>query len=155
MLSYPLRGHDCQGVQGGPHGLGCQLQPVQDAQSPQHVRGVRALCASRLQVPALLARLKKRFEQKVLRSILNQSTTKLGEHAEVEAGVAQFESQSVLPVYAGTDGLGSLPIRKPLGELHHRHQSQSPWRDRGTSAYVEEVGEVLIFVYGAEHSAHP
>ena len=40
----------------------------------------------------------------------HQSAAELREHGEVEARVGQFETQGILPVYAGTDGFCRLPI---------------------------------------------
>jgi hypothetical protein len=50
----------------------------------------------------------------------------LGERAEVEPRISQFEPQRVLPVDPRTDSVGGLPITEVLEELEDRDQSQPP-----------------------------
>jgi len=47
----------------------------------------------------------------------NQASTELAEHREIEACVIQFQTQQVLPIESGANGLGRLPIGQPLREL--------------------------------------
>jgi hypothetical protein len=73
----------------------------------------------------------------------------------VEAGVGQLEPERVLPVDAGTHGVGGLPIAQVLEELENGDQGQPPRREAGLAPGGVELAEILVLVEGAELVAQP
>jgi hypothetical protein len=47
----------------------------------------------------------------------DQACAELTKYGEVEAGFRQFQAEGVLPVDAGADGIGRLPVGQVLDEL--------------------------------------
>src|SRR5262249_2889696 len=65
MLSHPLRGNHGEAVQGVAQRLAHTLQPVRYANRRQHMGGVSALTAPRLENLAVPTHLQKRIEQEL------------------------------------------------------------------------------------------
>ena len=68
--------------------------------------------------------------------------------------LSQLDNIIEIPVDAGSDGVGGLPVGKTFCELHDGHQSQSPGRHRWLTATGEQVGEVLVLDDSAKLIAH-
>jgi hypothetical protein len=118
------------------------------------VLSVRCL-APRLDQPARLEALEHPVQQQELRPSRDEAAAELGEHAEVEAGVGQLEPERVLPVDAGTHGVGGLPVAQVLEELENGDQGQPPRREAGLAPGGVELAEILVLVEGAELVAQP
>lgn len=72
----------------------------------QHRRVVGALLAARFDQPRSLEAGEHPVQQELLAAADNETGTELGQHAEVEARICQFETERVLPVVACTYGVG-------------------------------------------------
>jgi hypothetical protein len=64
----------------------------------------------------------------------------------VEAGVYEFQAERVLPVDPAANGVGSLSVGQPLGELQHRDQGQPPRGEGRLAARREQRGKFLVLV---------
>lgn len=87
-------------------------------------------------------------------SALHEPSTELQENGELESGIGQLKTQSILPIYAGTDSLCRLPVREAFSELHHRNQRQSLRRMCRTATHREQLGEVPIVVDDSKFVSH-
>jgi len=76
---------------------------------------IAALLATGLEPSPLLADLQKPVEQQCLLLTVYQTSTKFGQHGEIETGIGQFQAQCILPVNALADGIGGLPVSQTFG----------------------------------------
>src|SRR4051794_33732088 len=90
------------------------------------------------------------IQQQMLRPSGDQTGTELGQHAEVEARIGQFEAERVFPVNAAAHGISSLPVTEVFQELKRRDQSQPPWREAGLASGGIECAKVLILKQSSE-----
>src|SRR4051794_7946814 len=142
--TQPLRSNGRRGIEGRPQRLGDKLQPIERANSRQHMRGVGPLPPPGLEDAELSGDLEHPLQQALLRATSPKTISKLAEDAEVKARVGQLEAEQVLPVDPRPDRLSRLSIAQALAELHQRDQGQAPgWTGRLTLLGVE-VGEVVI-----------
>jgi hypothetical protein len=151
----PLRSHGGQGVQGRPERLAYALEAPHRLDRGQHVRRVGTLFAARLEEAASLAFFEQLLQQRMLGPALQQPRAELAQNGEVEAGVFEFQAEGVLPVDARAHGVGGLPVREALGELHHAHQDQPPRGQGRLPAPREEAGEVLVLPHDPQLVPHP
>src|SRR3954447_19959762 len=142
--TQPVRSNGRDRIEGRPQRLGDKLQPIEGANSRQHMRGVGPLPPPGLEDAALSGDLEHPLQQALVRAAGQKTISKLAEHAEVKARVRQLEAEQVLPVDPRPDRLSGLPIAQALAELHQRDQGQAPgWTGRLTLLGIE-VGEVAI-----------
>src|SRR5947209_3905191 len=80
----------------------------------------------------------------------HQPGAELRQHTEMEVGIRQLEPERIVPVNAGTHGIGGLTVTQMLEKLENSHQSQPPWRKSGLSTLGIKRLEVLILVEVAE-----
>ncbi len=151
----PPRGDGCQHVQRGPQRLAYALQPAHRLDRREHVGRIRALLAPGLEKPPILALRQQLLEEQVLDAPGQHPGAELAQNREVEAGILQLQAQRVLPIYARAHGVGRLPVREPLGELHHGHQNQPPRRQGRLPAFREEAAKVFVLPDDPELVPHP
>ena len=148
--AQPVRLHRRDGVQGRTQRLGHQLDPVEVAHGGEHVRGVGALPAARLEQAERPCGVQHAREQALAGIGGEETAAELAEHAVVEAGVAEFEAEQVLPVDPAPDRLGGPPVAQPLAELQQGDQREPPRRAGRLAALRVEVGEVAVREDGPE-----
>ncbi len=146
----PGRGDHGQGVERVAHRLADALQAVEGAGGGQHMGGVGALPATRLEQLAGDAMLQERVEQEMLRAPGHKAATELREDGVVEAVIGQLEAEQVRHVDAAAHGVGGLAIGQVLRELEDEHQGQAPGRLGGLAMRREQGGEALVRVEEAE-----
>src|SRR5437016_4707266 len=88
--------------------------------------GVRTLLAPRLEQAERPATLEQLLQQQHFRAAGEQAVPEFAQHRKVETRIAQVETQQILPVNAGADGLRRLAIGEVLAELHDRYQCEPP-----------------------------
>src|SRR5215212_5366143 len=142
--AQPIRSNSRGRIEGRPQRLGDKLQPIEGANSRQHMRGVGSLPPPRFEDAELSGDLKHPLQQALLRAAGQKTISKLAEHAEVKARVGQLEAEQVLPVDPRPDRLSRLSIAQALAELHQRDQGQAPGRTGWLTLLGIEVGEVAI-----------
>lgn len=140
----PGRGHHGQAVERGVHRLADTLYALEGADRGQHVGGVGALTASRLEQLARDAVLQQCIEQQMLRTPGDEATAELREDSVVKALIGQLQAEQVLHVDASTYGVGSLATSEVLGELEDQHEGEAPGRFCGLPLHWEESGESLV-----------
>src|SRR4051794_21330772 len=111
---------------------------------------VSALLASCLDQAMSLEALEHGIQQQMLRPSGDQTSTELGQHAEVEARVRQFEPERVFPVNAAADGISGLPVTEVFQELKRRDQSQPPWCQARLAAGGIECTKILVLKQSPE-----
>ena len=121
----------------------------------QDVRAVGTLLAACLDQTARPEALQHPIQQQVLGITGDEACPKLGQNAEVEARVGEFEPERVLPVDPGAHGICSLTITQLLGELEDRDEGQPPRREPGLAAGRVQATEVLVLIDGAELVTQP
>jgi hypothetical protein len=151
----PVRNNGGQIIESGAERLADQFQKMEVMHGPQHMRAVGALLAARFDQPASLEALEHGVQQQMLRLAGDKAGPELGERAEVEPGISQFEPQRILPVDPGAHSVGGLPVAEVLEKLEDRDQSQSPWRKGGLPPGRVEPLEVLILVEDAKFIPEP
>ena len=92
--------------------------------------GVGALLATGLDQAAIPEAFEHLVEQKLLSLTGDQSGAELTEDREIESGIGQLQTERVLPVDAGADRVGGLPVAEVLKELHQGHRGQSGGQPR-------------------------
>src|SRR4051812_3683780 len=142
--TQPVRSNGRGRVEGRSQRLGDKLQPIEGANSRQHMRGVGPLPPPGLEDAALSGDLEHPLQQALVRAAGQKTISKLAEHAEVKARVRQLEAEQVLPVDPRPDRLSGLPIAQALAELHQRDQGQAPGWTGWLTLLGIEVGEVAI-----------
>src|SRR3954467_3400315 len=142
--TQPLRSNGRRGIEGRPQRLGDKLQPIERANSRQHMRGVGPLPPPGLEDAALSGDLEHPLQQALVRAAGQKTISKLAEHAEVKARVGQLEAEQVLPVDPRPDRLSRLSIAQALAELHQRDQGQAPGWTGWLTLLGIEIGEVAI-----------
>src|SRR3954466_15426165 len=142
--TQPLRSNGRRGIEGRPQRLGDKLQPIERANSRQHMSGVSPLPPPGLEDAELSGDLEHPLQQALLRATGQKTVSKLAEDTKVKARVGQLEAKKVLPVDPGPDRLSRVSIAQALAELHQRDQGQPPgWTGRLALLGIE-VGEVAI-----------
>src|SRR5215213_2082413 len=114
--AQPIRSNGSRGIEGGPQRLSDKLQPIECANSRQHMRGVSSLPPPSLEDAELSGDLDHPLQQALLRATGQETVSKLAEHAEVKARVRQLEAEQVLPVDPRPDRLSRLSIAQALAE---------------------------------------
>ncbi len=140
----PLGSRSGQGLQGGPHGLGDQLQPVQCAGGRQYMGGIRALSAAHCHQVLLPQPGNHQLQPPGRLPVRGEPGTELTEHRRVEPWVFQLQAERVLPVHPGAYRVGGLPVGEALGELEHQHCHESGRGKRGPAADREQLGALDI-----------
>ena len=116
-LRQPVRVRGGQRLQRRAHALASQLQPVQRRHRRDHVRGIGALLAARLdQAPGRQLR-QQRIQRHLLQPRIGYPGAELGQHRVIKARVVQGQPQQVLPVDPGPHRLSRLPVGQPLRPL--------------------------------------
>src|SRR3954463_6239322 len=142
--AQPIRSNSRRGIEGRPQRLGDKLQPIEGANSRQHMRGVSSLPPPGLEDAELSGDLEHPLQQALLRATSPKTISKLAEDTKVKARVGQLEAKKVLPIDPRPDRLSRLSIAQALAELHQRDQGQPPgWTGRLALLGIE-VGEVAI-----------
>src|SRR4051812_36520222 len=142
--TQPVRSNSRGRIEGRPQRLGDKLQPIEGANSRQHMRGVGPLSPPGLEDAELSGDLEHPLQQALLRATSQKTISKLAEDTKVKARVRQLEAEQVLPVDPRPDRLSGLPITQALAELHQRDQGQAPGRTGWLTLLGIEVGEVAI-----------
>src|SRR5262245_65309331 len=76
------------------------------------------------------------------------------QQSEVEAGIAEVETQSILPIHTAAHGISCLAIGEPFDVLHHHHQRYTPGGDvHGPALRGREIRKELIVIERAELGA--
>jgi hypothetical protein len=83
-------------------------------------------------------------EEPALRAVREEPSAKLTQNGVVEAHICEVEGKQVLPVNAGADGVGRLPVGERFHELQEGHEGKSAGCLGRASAHREQVGEVTI-----------
>src|SRR3954465_15103195 len=95
--TQPVRSNSRGRVEGRPQRLGDKLQPIEGANSRQHMRGVSSLPAPGLEEAELSGDLEHPLQQALLRATSPKTISKLAADAEVTARARQLEAQKALP----------------------------------------------------------
>jgi hypothetical protein len=95
-----VRGHHRQGVQGVAEGLADEFQPVEDANSREVMRGVRALAATHVEEATLAHPSQEGVEPQESGLSGDQPGPALAQPGMVEARIDQLEAECLLPVDA-------------------------------------------------------
>lgn len=148
--AQPSRRRGGHGVQGRPHRLGKQLEPVQRADSGQDVRAVGALPTAGLQQPTVTGHVQETGEQTLAGLVFEQAGPELAQDRKVEAGIRKIESEQVLPVNPASHRVGGAPVAQPFPELHQCDECEAPGRVGWLTQLRVEVGEIGIGEQGAE-----
>src|SRR3954451_8288078 len=144
QATQPVRSNGRRGIEGRPQRLGDKLQPIERANSRQHMRGVSPLPPPGLEDAELSGDLEHPLQQALLRATSQKTISKLAEDTKVKARVGQLEAEKVLPIDPRPDRLSRLSVAQALAELHQRDQGQAPgWTGRLALLGIE-VGEVAI-----------
>src|SRR5258708_21345566 len=69
----------------------------------------------------------------------------------IEAWIAKFETESILPGESIAHSVSSLPVYQALHELEDGHQCQAPGSESGLTMGRKQVSECLISVNGSQH----
>jgi len=150
----PLRPQFRQGIERVPHRFAHGLQPVEEAHRRQHVGGVGALLAARVQQARLLEALQQDLEQQQFGRARQQPGAELREHGVVEPGVGQVQAQEILPVQARAHRVRRLAVGEVLGVLEDRDQGEAPGRFGRLAARWEEGGKLRVFKQDLQGIAH-
>jgi len=75
-----------------------------------------------------------------------QSGAELTQQRGIKAGIAQLQSQAILPIDATAHRLGGLSVRESLQKLEDRDQRQPPGRLGGLPDRREQIRKGLIGV---------
>jgi hypothetical protein len=94
----PIRDGNRQCLQRRPDGLPGQLQPVQAADTPQHVRGVGALPGAGRHQAQPSQPVQQQIQDLQLQASRHQPGSELAQHRKVKALILQGQAQAVLPV---------------------------------------------------------
>src|SRR5262245_19227457 len=73
----------------------------------------------------------------------------------IKPGVRQFQTQEILPIKTGADGLSRLSIREVLAKLHHRHQGKAPRRHARLATGWKEPGRLHFLSAWAGLTSQP
>ena len=149
----PLGRHHRQRVEGVAHGFAHRLQAAQEAHRRQHVGGVGALLAPRLQQPPGAELVEQALEQQQLRRSGDQTGAELAEHARIKAGIGQRQAQQILPVNAAAHRVGGLQVGEVLGILEERDHGEAPGGFRRLPPRGKERGKLFIPKEGVEFVA--
>src|SRR4051794_4595209 len=142
--TQPVRSNGRRGIEGRPQRLGDKLQPIEGANSRQHMRGVGPLSPPGLEDAELSGDLEHPLQQALLRAAGQKTISKFAEDTKVKARVGQLEAEQVRPIDPGPDRLSRLSIAQALAELHQRDQGQAPGWAGWLTLLGIEVGEVAI-----------
>ncbi len=73
----------------------------------------------------------------------------------MKALVGQFQTQRVLPVNPGADGLRRLPVTQMFHDLHDADQSELPGMESGLPRFGVNGGEQLVVKERAQLITQP
>jgi hypothetical protein len=118
--------------------------PVEGANGGEHVRGIRALRAPRLDELAAAAPREQGVEEPRLRRPSDQAATKFTEDRGVAPGVCALQAPQIFPIDAAAHSFGRLVIGEPFRALQERHERQPPGREGGLSVRGEQPHKCLI-----------
>ena len=144
-LLQPGRMRRRQRLQRGPHGLAGQLQPVQRRHRRDHVGGIGALLAARLDQALRHQARQQRIQRHLLQPRPGHPAPELRKHRMVKARIIQGKAQQVLPVDPGPHRVRRQPVGEVLRPLQHRHQRQ-PRRGPARLAPDPEGGRELLIL---------
>jgi hypothetical protein len=140
----PGRSHGSERLQRRPDAFPGQLQPVEAAQTPQHVGGVGALPPARLHQSQPRQRDQQDIQRLGLHRPRDQPGTELAEHREVEPRILQRQAQRVLPVDRAAHHVGRLTVGQVLRHRQHQHDHQLGRGDPRLAAHPEKTPEPLV-----------
>ncbi len=123
-LLQPVRVRRGQRLQRGPHGFPGQFQPVQRRHRGDHVGGIGALLAARLDQPLRCQACQQRIKHHLLQAGPGHLAPELGQHRMVKARIINGQPEQVLPVQPHPDRIGRQPVSQVLRPLQHGHQRQ-------------------------------
>jgi len=118
----PVRIYNGQSVEGLPHRLDHQFQPVNRADGGEDLRGVGALLTAGLEEATLLQESQQGIEQLWLDTASDQAEPEFAQHRSIEARIGQLEGQGVLPVDPAAHRVGSLAVGEPFELLHDQNE---------------------------------
>lgn len=128
--TQPSGGGHGEAVEGVVRRLPDDLDPVERADRGEHMRRVGALPPPGIEQLPRLAPDQQRLEQQTVSFARDQAAAERAQGLGVEARIVQLQPQDVLPIQAGTHGVGRPAIGQALRELQGRRE-----RDRhGASA---------------------
>ena len=127
-----------------PKGFTDQFELVEGLHGPEDGGRVGALAAARFEPAPFLAPPEQGIQQGLFETAVQQSRPKLAEHRVMKALVGQLQTQRVLPVNPGADGLGRLPITQIFHELHDADQGELPGVEGGLALDGIDSGEQVI-----------
>ena len=142
--SQPPRSRGGERLQRRTDALPDQLQPVQAAQTPQHMGGVGALPPARAHQSQPRQPDQQGIERLGLHRPRAQPGTELTEHREVEPRILQRQPERVLPVDRPPHHVGRLTVGQVLRHRQHQHDHQLGRGDPRFAAHPEQALEPLI-----------
>lgn len=142
-------------LQRGPDRFQHELQACQLPGSGQDVGGVGALASPLSDQPGFPQTCQGEVEQSVGVVVLGQPVAEVAQHAVVEAGIVQLQSQGVLEVKAAAHLLGNLTVGQVEQELQHADGGQLCGREPRSSVAGIPGHEVLVTPQAIKPVAHP
>jgi hypothetical protein len=92
------------------HYFAAALQAIHRANRAQDMSGICSLATSGYEQFLRLAHPQEGSQEDLLSRALHQARSEFAQHGTIEAGIAQFKSQRILPIDPTSHGVGRLPV---------------------------------------------
>ena len=94
--------------------------------------------------------LQDRLQQEILRLMVQQALTKIGQSAGVKARIIQWQRERIFPIQPSPHHLGGLAVGEVFQRLQDGDQRQSPRRFCGSSPFGKQMSKVGMLIDRAE-----